>query len=127
MLSLYGLPALVRKQIDRIRCKFFWQGSSNHRKKYALVAWKKLCLPKEMGGLGILDLNTMNMAVLLKWLWELKQPQYHIIWKQLVHIKYKHNNTAQNKSPIWREIHRLNNICNLGCSVNIGNGMSTYF
>jgi Reverse transcriptase (RNA-dependent DNA polymerase) len=66
MLSLYRLPTLVRKRIDRIRCKFFWQGSSNHRMKFALVAWKKLCMPKEMGGVGIVNLNVMNMALLLK-------------------------------------------------------------
>jgi hypothetical protein len=55
MLSLYKIPVKFRKRIDTIRCRFFCQGSSNHRKKITLVVWKKLCLLKEVGGLGILD------------------------------------------------------------------------
>lgn len=43
MLSLYKLLVIVEKKIDRIRCRFFWQGTSNHRKKSSLVAWKRLC------------------------------------------------------------------------------------
>jgi hypothetical protein len=38
MLSLYKLHVKVRKKINTIRCRFFWQGSSNHRKKIALIA-----------------------------------------------------------------------------------------
>jgi hypothetical protein len=37
MLSLYKLSVLIRKRMDRIRCQFFWQGSSS-KKDYALVA-----------------------------------------------------------------------------------------
>jgi hypothetical protein len=63
-------------------------------------------MPKEISGVGILDLNVMNMVLLLKWLWKLKQPQYHNIWKQLVQIKYKKHTSSQGKSPVWRDIHR---------------------
>jgi hypothetical protein len=38
MLSLYKLLVKVRKRLDTIRCRFFWQGSSNHRKKITLIA-----------------------------------------------------------------------------------------
>jgi hypothetical protein len=31
-LFLYKIPIKVRKRIDTIRGRFFWQGSSNHRK-----------------------------------------------------------------------------------------------
>jgi hypothetical protein len=31
MLFLYKILVKVRKRIDIIRCRFFWQGSSNHR------------------------------------------------------------------------------------------------
>jgi hypothetical protein len=57
MLSLYKIPVKVRKRIDTIRCKFFWQDSSNHKKKIALVAWKKLCLPKEIRGAWYFRIN----------------------------------------------------------------------
>jgi hypothetical protein len=32
----------------------------------ALVAWDKVCRPKDQGGLGVLDLKTQNEALLLK-------------------------------------------------------------
>jgi hypothetical protein len=32
----------------------------------ALVAWKKVCRPKNQGGLGVLDLSIQNKALLLK-------------------------------------------------------------
>lgn len=41
------------------------------QKKYHLVAWKKVCQLKEQGGLGILDLDGMNEALLGKWIWKL--------------------------------------------------------
>ncbi|KAL5674200.1 hypothetical protein ACJX0J_018506 [Zea mays] len=46
---------------------FFWQGDEN-KKKYRLAKWSILCQPKDQGGIGILDLNTMNRALLSKWL-----------------------------------------------------------
>jgi zinc-binding in reverse transcriptase len=34
-----------------------------------LLPWKKVTLPKRFGGLGIMDLQLQNQALLLKWLW----------------------------------------------------------
>ena len=59
-LSIYKLPDHVIKHIDRIRCRFLWQGTVKTRKKYALVNWQVACFAKETGGLGILDLKQMN-------------------------------------------------------------------
>lgn len=67
MLSLYKIPVLIRKRIDSIRCRLFCQGSSNYRKKYALISWKWICLSKALGGMGVLDLKIMNTALLFKW------------------------------------------------------------
>lgn len=35
--------------------------------------WHDLCTSKEQGGLGVLDLNAMNVSLLCKWLWKLQQ------------------------------------------------------
>jgi hypothetical protein len=32
----------------------------------ALVAWDKICRPKDQGGLGVLNLEVQNKALLLK-------------------------------------------------------------
>ncbi|WVZ62946.1 hypothetical protein U9M48_012634, partial [Paspalum notatum var. saurae] len=52
------------------RSRFFWQGDENKR-KYRLAKWIILCQPRDQGGLGILDLNTKNIALLSKWLYKL--------------------------------------------------------
>jgi hypothetical protein len=66
MLSLYKMPVKIRKKLDRIRCQFLWQGTST-KKKFALIKWSKICMPRQFGGLGILDLHCMNISLLLKW------------------------------------------------------------
>jgi hypothetical protein len=35
------------------------------------VKWKTVCLPKDQGGLGVIDLEVMNIALLSKWLWKI--------------------------------------------------------
>lgn len=34
--------------------------------RLAMVAWKVVCRPKDQGGLGIINLNVQNKALLLK-------------------------------------------------------------
>ncbi|KAL5681194.1 hypothetical protein ACJX0J_007579, partial [Zea mays] len=46
---------------------FFWQGDG-HKKKYRLARWDVICQPKELGGLGILNLEIQNKCLLSKWL-----------------------------------------------------------
>ena len=107
--SLYRVPSTVIKDIDKIRCRFLWQGTTKSRKKYALVNWSIVCKPKDNGGLGILNLRDMNTALLLKWWWRFKDPTYHSNWKTLIQcIYYTNDNTSF--SPFWADIIRLDNI-----------------
>lgn len=53
---------------------------------YHLVNWNALCMPKDCGGLGILDLNVMNKSLLCKWLWKLENSEG--LWQQLISKKY---------------------------------------
>jgi hypothetical protein len=50
-LSLFKLPTLVRRKIDRIRRKFLWFGGNTVRKKMTLVAWSTVCKSKDQEGL----------------------------------------------------------------------------
>jgi hypothetical protein len=36
------------------------------KKKHHLINWQTVCLPKDCGGLGVLDLETMNIILLCK-------------------------------------------------------------
>jgi hypothetical protein len=36
-------------------------------------------MPKNLGGLDVLDLHCMNISLPLKWWWKLKDPHYNAI------------------------------------------------
>ena len=55
-------------RIERIQRNFLW-GALEDVFKYPLVAWDKVCLPIESGGLGIQRIGLFNKALLGKWLW----------------------------------------------------------
>ena len=64
-LSLFTIPKAVAARLERIQRNFLW-GSSKECFKYPLVAWEKVCLPLELGGLGIRKLVSFNQALLGK-------------------------------------------------------------
>jgi hypothetical protein len=85
MMSFFPLPKGVRRKLNYFLSRLFWQGNDNKR-KYRLVKWDILCQPKDQGGLGILELNTMNTALLSKWMYKLLTSDG--MWQQLLRNKY---------------------------------------
>ena len=64
-LSLFTIPKSVAARLENIQVNFLW-GSSKGNFKYPLVAWEKVCLPVEMGGLGIRSVVSFNQDLLGK-------------------------------------------------------------
>eukprot|EP00253_Pinus_taeda_P003152 PITA_03152 len=54
MFSALPTPKRVLQHIQNIQRDFLW-GKGEEKKKWALVAWDKLCKPKTHGGLGLHD------------------------------------------------------------------------
>ena len=52
-------------RLERIQRNFLW-GSTVECFKFPLVAWKKVYLPRELGGLGVRKLVPFNQALLGK-------------------------------------------------------------
>ncbi|XP_078156636.1 uncharacterized protein LOC144552546 [Carex rostrata] len=99
------------KDIDKIRCRFLWQGSDKQTKKYALIKWPIVCLDKEYGGLGILDLEYMNMALLVKWWWKFKDPTFtNVINTQGSCIHFRQTLTGVDKSEWAQILHMISTI-----------------
>ncbi|KAG9444362.1 hypothetical protein H6P81_015702 [Aristolochia fimbriata] len=83
-LSFMHCPVSVAKELERLFRRFLWRGSSEDF-KYHLVNWKKVCLPKDMGGLGIRKVSAVNKAFMLKWCWRLNIDK-KIPWSKLVEL-----------------------------------------
>jgi hypothetical protein len=64
-----GLPAWVYKAFEKIMKGFLWTKTEEVKAGKCLVAWGKVQRPLAMGGLGIIDLQRMDLALSLRWLW----------------------------------------------------------
>lgn len=60
------LPPAVIKALDALRRSFLWNGAERATGAQCLITWERVCWSKEDGGLGVRDLETHNMCLLLK-------------------------------------------------------------
>ncbi|KQJ83471.2 hypothetical protein BRADI_5g15081v3 [Brachypodium distachyon] len=68
MMSL-DLPMKTIAGIEKICRVFLWKGRKDVRGGHCLVAWKDVCSPHEIGGLGIPNLKLLNLALRTRWGW----------------------------------------------------------
>lgn len=106
-MSTYLLPKTVIKQTDKYRKHCLWRGSDVNNKKPPKAAWTMACVPKESGGLGILNLRIQNQSLLLKNLHKfysrLNIPLVHLVWV----VQYSNGNpslTTRKGSFWWRDV-----------------------
>jgi hypothetical protein len=59
----------IRHEIDKIRQAFIWTGTDRANGGQCMVAWSRVTRPVELGGLGVLDLETLGYALRLRWSW----------------------------------------------------------
>jgi hypothetical protein len=63
-----SLPAWVYKAFRKIMTGFLWTGIEEVQQGKCLVAWPLVHRPVQLGGLGVLDLQRLGMALQLRWL-----------------------------------------------------------
>lgn len=103
-LSIFRMPAKVKKRIDQLHRRFPWYGGSSVRKKYCLASWKIICTSKEQSGLGIINLVSMNKSLLGKWLWRFYNPNDTSLWKEIILSKYGTRRFSIHFSSFWKGV-----------------------
>jgi hypothetical protein len=136
------MPVQVRKKVVRIQRDFLW-GGVNGRKKLSWVKWKVVCKDKKKGGLGVRDLEVVNLSLLSKWRWRLLNREDLALWKEVLVAKYglhilNNVNLSMEVSPYFESLW-WKDICSLEGWVDstnwledvivrrLGNGMHTRF
>jgi hypothetical protein len=82
-MCILKLPLGFLDHVDNSSRNFFWKGKDIEQKGKCLVKWENVCKPKKAGGLGVLNLRTQNIALLLKFLFKFMNRQ-DIPWVQLI-------------------------------------------
>lgn len=59
------IPQRMQQDLEKIR-RDFLSGPDECKKKVYFFSWQAACLPPHSGGLGIRDLEMMNLAMLGK-------------------------------------------------------------
>ncbi|CAL5376573.1 unnamed protein product [Camellia sinensis] len=109
-LSIFKMPEMVAKKIESIQSGFLW-GGSDLRRKVHLVKWEDVSKNKNIGGLGVKRIRTMNVCLLLKWWWRFGTEE-NSLWKNVICGKYREldgawfpsSERARTFSKIWANI-----------------------
>lgn len=119
-LSMFLWNKTFIEKITKHMRRFFW------KKKYYMVKWKKVCKPKNKGGLGVKDLHRQNISLLVKWWWKLETQDS--LWGKIIKAKYFRNKTVSsiktrfNDSPCWKAIMKVKEVYMAGRQISLSNG-----
>jgi hypothetical protein len=64
-----GIPTWAREEIEACCRRVLWAGADASVRGKCAVAWPVVARPHEFGGLGVLDLRLMGLALQVRWLW----------------------------------------------------------
>ncbi|KAK1257956.1 hypothetical protein QJS04_geneDACA020218 [Acorus gramineus] len=87
-LSIFRIPKGILQKLDSIRRRFFWSGSQTGIQKPCMIKWESKCRPHSKGGLGVLEMEEMNKALLSKWLWKWQATTPSALWVRILRERY---------------------------------------
>ncbi|KAF7824532.1 putative ribonuclease H protein At1g65750 family [Senna tora] len=92
------------------RC-FLWDTNQSSR-KFHPINWKKVCMKKSDGGLGVMKLKSMNKAFFMKIAWNIITKS-NAAWVKVIKEKYRFDTLSEGPkqkascSNLWRGICRI--------------------
>ncbi|KAL0728180.1 hypothetical protein Bca4012_024273 [Brassica carinata] len=129
-MSCFHLTKHHCKKIMSAMSSFWWDAREDKR-KIQWVAWDKLCMSKENGGLGFRDIEMFNQALLAKQAWRLYNNPDTLLARVFKGRYYASTNFLEcgkgyRPSYAWRSILFGRELLKKGMIKSIGNGESTF-
>ncbi len=129
--SVFRAPKWVIRRVEALRRAFFWKGSATVLGGQCLVRWELVCRNKGDGGLGVLSLDNMNLALLSKWWWKLFTDRRNQ-WGPLIEGEHysrrkplKEGSSFKPASQWWRSVLATRAIFKCGVTFSVRDGMRT--
>ena len=121
----------VVEHLDKLRCYCLWaKNSDDGVKNISLAAWELVCRPKRCGGLGVIDIKTQNVALLLKHMFKFYN-HADVPWVELIWNTYYSNKIPHAVDTVgsfwWKDIMQLNGTFRGITKVVLGDGSSYLF
>ncbi|CAA7024087.1 unnamed protein product [Microthlaspi erraticum] len=130
VMSCFLLPLGIIKKLHSAISNFWWSNKQNSRGIH-WIAWDKICLPHEKGGLGFRDLHLFNLALLAKQLWRLIHYPSSLLARILKGRYYRNSPplaVEKSNAPSygWNSILAAKDLLKHGLRRTIGTGENTY-
>lgn len=129
VMSCYLLPQGITQNLTSAVSRYWWCTKHNNRGLH-WIAWDKICIPLECGGLGFRNFRDFNLALLAKQMWRLLKFPHSLLARVLKGRYYRNSNpldigNAHNPSYRWQSILAPRPILQQGLRKRIGNGQDT--
>lgn len=105
---------------------------SKGNKKYHMVRWENVCLPKDNEWPAIINTKIMNESLLMKWIWRLYNAEEYDHCCTLLRNKYLQGtpfilSSSRGGSQFWVGLHKIKDKFKWGALFKVNNGRSTLF
>ncbi|CAN1810998.1 Putative ribonuclease H protein At1g65750 [Linum perenne] len=126
-MSVYFLPNLLTAELERMMNSFWWGTNGRGGGGINWMAWERICVRKEAGGMGFRDLRNFNLAMLGKQGWKfLTQPDALVtrIFKARYFPRGDFLSAPKGNGPsyVWQSIRRSQTVVHRGSRWRVGNG-----
>lgn len=131
-LSLMVMLRSIGQSLEKNQRHFLWRKGEDGRGMH-LVSWERVYTPKDKGGASLHCLQSMNKALVCKWLWRFGL-KVGSLWRQVVFAKFglvDGWDTSVHRGPyghsLWRGIMQFSSLFKKGLAYAVGDGWQINF
>ncbi|XP_010451645.1 PREDICTED: uncharacterized protein LOC104733795 [Camelina sativa] len=126
VMSCFRLPKTITSKLTSVVANFWWSTNGQTGGMHWL-AWEKLCVSKQLGGLGFRNVDDFNSALLAKQLWRLIDAPDSLFARVFKSRYYRNTHPLdpiRSYSPSygWRSICSARSLVNKGLIKRVGSG-----